>query len=248
VQESGQATGRTRLTGPTAILRPVTDQRIEKWRGWIDDGQIQHEVLTMYLNRETFQRVQAIIRHNGRLPDSYWWRFMGNTYGMAQAAAIRRQVYADKDSASLGKLVSEISEDAAKLTREFWLDCPTPTSDEGELAERDRAWRDLYAGQAGGHLDPAIPIADLAALRAGSTKVIRWVDRHVAHSDTRPIAAADVPTLADIHEVIGLIGLFFEKYTHLLTGKSWGRLTTPIPYDWEAVFRVPWMRGSGPPS
>ena len=46
---------------------------------------------------------------------------MRDTYAITQAVAVRRQVYADKDAQSLGKLVVEIGEDPSGLTREFWI-------------------------------------------------------------------------------------------------------------------------------
>ena len=46
---------------------------------------------------------------------------MRDTYAIAQAVAVRRQVYADKDAQSLGKLVVEIGEDPERAAREFWI-------------------------------------------------------------------------------------------------------------------------------
>jgi hypothetical protein len=224
----------------------VTDQRIEKWRRWID-GQMQNEIVTMHLHRATWRRVQAIIEHNGQLPESYWWEFMSDIYASSQAAAVRRQVYADTDAASLGRLISEIADDAEKLTRGFWFGCWGTPDSEGERIVREHGWQTHYAGDVGRHLDPAIPAADLADLRAASTKVTDYVDRHIAHSDHRPIPSTRLPTLGDVHDAIDKVGFLFTKYTNLLTASTWAFLEPVLQHDWEAVFRVPWMRGSGPP-
>lgn len=53
---------------------------------------------------------------------------MRDTYAIAQAVAVRRQVYADKDAQSLGKLVVEIGEDPSGLRASSGLACAPPTA------------------------------------------------------------------------------------------------------------------------
>jgi hypothetical protein len=217
----------------------MTDQRIEKWKRWID-GPIKNEILSMHLKRDTWQQVQQMIADNGQLPDSYWWEFMRDTYAITQAVAVRRQVYADKDAQSLGKLVVEIGEDPSELTREFWIGM---WADDRPYAER--AWAEQFGGGVGGHLDPAIPAADLDALRDASQRVTDYVDRHLAHSDRRALPASKMPTLADMHSAVDTIGQLYERYYNLLTASSWAFLVPVIQHDWQAVFREPWMRQTG---
>ena len=189
---------------------------------------MQNEIVAMHLHRATWLRVQAIIEHNGELPDSYWWRFMSDTYASSQAAAVRRQVYADRDAASLGRLITEIADDAGKLTREFWFSCWGTPDSLGEHVVREHSWRTHYAGSVGEHLDPAIPTADLADLRAASIKVTDYVDRHIAHSDRRPIPPTRLPTLADVHDAIDKIGFLFAGYTNLLDARVVGAFLEPV--------------------
>ena len=78
--------------------------------------------MTMYLQRYAWLEVGKILGDNAeQLPDSYWWEFMRDTYGTTQAVAVRRQADTHRDAASLGKLIEEIRDDAARITREFWL-------------------------------------------------------------------------------------------------------------------------------
>lgn len=218
----------------------MADQRIEKWQRWID-GQMKTEIVSMHLHRDTWQQVQQIIRDNGALPDSYWWEFMGDTYAIAQAVAVRRQVDVHKDVASLGKLISEVSEEPQLITRDFWIDL-WDTSDRIDLAFAQRAWAKQFGGESGNHLDPAIPLADLDALRTSSASVTRYVDRHLAHSDRNPIPASDLPTLSEVHDAIDQIGYLYKKYYNMLTAASWAFLVPVMQHDWKAVFRQPWIR------
>jgi hypothetical protein len=133
----------------------MADQRIEKWTRWID-GTIKSNVLTMHLHRDTWRETSKILEDNGTLPDSYWWEFMRDTYGHTQAVAVRRQADTHRDAASLGKLIEEVRDDAARITREFWLGLWDPDGAIDALFA-ERGWADEYGGSVGLHLDPAIP-------------------------------------------------------------------------------------------
>ena len=62
-------------TPPERDPARMTDHRIAKWTRWVD-GAMKDDILGMHLRRDAWQEVREIIRTNGELPDSYWWRFM----------------------------------------------------------------------------------------------------------------------------------------------------------------------------
>jgi hypothetical protein len=229
----------------------VTDQRIEKWTGWID-GTIKSNVLTMHLQRDAYRNVSEMLSANAdNLPESYWWEFMRDTYGTTQAVAVRRQADIHPDAASLGKLIEQIRDDASRITREFWLGLwsdpdeplnPENMHDKLMLLQAERGWNDQYAGSVGKHLDPAIPSADFDQLRAIASKVKRYVDQHVAHADAAVVSANVTLTLNDVHEAVDVIGDLFGKYYNLLTASFFTEYVPVIQHDWMAAFRVPWMR------
>lgn len=216
----------------------MTDQRIAKWTRWIE-GSINGDVMTMHLQRETWLEVSGIISDNGQLPDSYWWEFMRDTYAVSQAVAIRRQVDIHRDVASLAKLIGEIGDDSARISRDFWLSLWT-NADLDALAEG--GWETQYAGEVGTHLDPAIPSADAEKLSALSLGVKRYVDQHVAHSEAFAEPPTITLTLSDLHDTIDVIGELFRKYYNLLTASSYHSLVPTIQHDWQAVFREPWIK------
>jgi hypothetical protein len=165
----------------------------------------------------------------------------------------------DPQAASLGRLICEIGEASTVLTQEWWIGLWD--GDEGNdphwRQRAEMAWADQFGGEVGAHLDPAIPVRDLAELRDGSQKVKDYVDRNVAHLDARMIPAEEGPpteepaeaptrrgdnlTLNEVHDAIDLVGRLFCRYGNLLTAASWVDLTPTIQHDWEAVFRLPWM-------
>jgi hypothetical protein len=218
----------------------MADQRIEKWTRWID-GTIKSNVLTMHLHRDTWRETSKILEDNGTLPDSYWWEFMRDTYGHTQAVAVRRQADTHRDAASLGKLIEEVRDDAARITREFWLGLWDPDGAIDALFA-ERGWADEYGGSVGLHLDPAIPAADFDALTTAAAEVKEWVDKHVAHADASAVPASVTLTLEDVHRAVDVIGELFQRYYTLFTAASMIELVPVIQHDWRAVFRQPWMR------
>jgi hypothetical protein len=107
-----------------------------------------------------------------------------------------------------------MSRDAALVTRDWWLGMRTDAGsadmpDEIDRLVANREWSEHFAGIVGDNLDPAIPTADLEALRNDSERVITWVDRRVAHRafDTyaeteaawRVASWAVLADLADLH-------------------------------------------------
>lgn len=216
------------------------DQQIEKWTRWCD-GPIKSDVLGMHLHRDTWREVSKIIEDNGQLPESYWWEFMRDTYAASQAVAVRRQADTHRDVASLGKLVQEIRDNSAKITREFWIGL-WDTSDPLMRSDAERGWTAQYAGTVGTHLDPSIPVEDFDSLTDAASRVKEYVDEHVAHADASAAPANVTLTLKEVHDTIDAIGYLFKKYHNLLTAASFLSLVPAIQHDWQAVFRVPWIR------
>jgi hypothetical protein len=147
---------------------------------------MKSDILGMHLRRDTWELVREILHGNPGLPDSYWWLFMVQTYVESQAAAVRRQVYADADARSLGRLLKELSTTPRVMTREHYISIRRDPDDSWKERDAHRSWNTDFAGDCGDHLDPAIPAADFDDLQRDSAKVVTWVDRHVAHNDRRP--------------------------------------------------------------
>lgn len=238
----------------------VADPRIQKWERWFEHG-ISSDVFTMHLQRFAWKRMEEIARANPDLngTPSYLWEFLFDIYAKAQAGAVRRQADTGEQAASLGRLICEMGETPTLLTRDWWLGLWSNSEDDPYWRNvAEKAWSEEFAGGIDDHLDPAIPRADLANLRDGSEKVRRYVDHNVAHLDARTVPNPDGPptgtppdaparkggelTLNEVHEAIDLIGTLFKKYGSLLTAAAWVELTPALQHDWEAVFRVPWIR------
>ena len=218
----------------------MRDSKVDKWRGWLEhNGGVRNEVHVLHLHRYVWQEVARMLREHGNLPDSYWWKFMRDTYIASQAVAVRRLADTDPRVISLGRLLTEISTDASRVTRAvvagIWQ--PEDAFDERSM---DRIFGE-FAGSVGNHFDPAIAQRDLESLTDGAAKVSDYVDKHLAHLDAKPIPPTDLPSLGDLHVAIDLIGELFQRYHLLLTAADLRFLVPVLQHDWIAPFRLPWI-------
>ena len=218
-----------------SIKPPKKDSKVEKWRIWIEE-KIKNEVLAMYHRRAVYQRVSDITSsRNPSLPQSVFFEFLGDTYTITQAAAIRRQAEHNSRVVSLGTLLHEIANDAQRLCRQRFVSM----WQENTQSSGDKSFTDHFARDGGDQLDVETVTADLAKLKAETKVIVKYTDRIVAHADLKPIKSP--ATYKDLNSAIDTIGDLFEKYALLLTAASWHTLVPVIQNNWEAIFEVAWL-------
>jgi hypothetical protein len=80
---------------------------------------------------------------------------------------------------SLARLLMQMRRGARVLSRVYFLS--RYGTDTNMIALGEQTWADTFAGDAGEHLDPAIPNADLDTLVTAAAAVKDFVDDHLAH-------------------------------------------------------------------
>ena len=189
----------------------------------------------MHLHRAIYLRVAEIVnRREPVLPGSVFFEFFTDTYATTQATAIRRQAERGSRVASLGTLLGEIQAEPERCSRRRFVGAWPPD----DQPRGQQTYSVNFAGSAGDHIDPAIVAKDAARLQEDALTILEYVDRHVAHTDLKPVK--DLPTLKEVHAAIDVIGETFTKYALLLTGDSYWKLEPDIQGNWEAIFELPW--------
>lgn len=218
---------------------PIASE-VAKWRSWIE-GPIRTDVVSMHFKRMMWREVNAMLEANPPVAESpsAFWDFLWDNYATAQAIAIRRQADVRRDTCSLGRLITEMSGRADRLTREYYVSLLGERIDDELMVQWMNRGFDRLADGAD-RLDPKVCAQDLKSLRDSAREVIAYVDEHVAHDAVEP-TAADMPTYGDIHRAIDAIGEVFNKYSVALTGGWWHTLEPVIQGDWQAIFRLPWI-------
>lgn len=201
----------------------------ERWQAWLES--IKNEVLTAYLWRATWLTVGDIVRDNATIPPSHYFRYLADTYGAAQASAVRRLTDERRDVVSLARLIKDLRRHAPNVTAEWYA------NHRPEAERRDFRPFQLENTE---HFDPAIADADLVKLRSAVARVKGFVDEHVAHQAEE--ATKDIPTFREIHEALDSVGEIFRRYHSLLTAAEMPFL---VPYPqpgWHLALSVPWVR------
>ena len=219
------------------LFVPGPDSRIEKWRRWLTE-RVQPEVIGMNHMRRVYETVVEIIDRHGSLPASSVFNFIQDTYVSTQSVAVRRQAETGERVVSIGRLLTEISSEPERLTREWYVSL----HDEDDQRYANEGWENSWFGGRGiDHVDPNAVLKDLDALEAASETVRRYVDRHVAHHDRDPAKGLPM-TFAELNVAIDAIGDMFTRYAGLLTASHWVTLVPVVQYNWLAVFLEPWIK------
>jgi hypothetical protein len=67
----------------------------------------------------------------------------------------------------------------------------------------------------------------------------RLVDQRIAHTDRRTVD--ELLRVTPLHDAMDVLFDVFRRVEVFLTGRTTPVLTPTIQYDWEAVFRRPWL-------
>lgn len=224
------------------------EQRIEKWRRWIERIREQVTVLMMY--RWFNDQYVQIVNANPKLrPGSPFLDYFRAVYGDYAAMAVRRQVRRHADSISLAGLLEELSENPTFISRSWTralYSQPTPTAHtyDPEMAQwlADSTYSQ-FAGASGEHLSVEALKADMKELAAATAVVVQFSDRAIAHDDKGGVRLDAPPTFHDLDGAILALEKITRKYVLLITGANFPGFTPVDQTDAMSVFRFPWIQG-----
>ncbi len=208
--------------------------RFDKWNKWLDVIHLEITSLSRY--RNIFWEVQKIIKNNPKIqkPSSFY-EFLGASYIAFALMGIRRQIKINDDSISFARLLNEICDTPAILSRNRFIALYN-----GSTAERfANSDFDKFADKAGNHVDPSLVRKDLENLRNKFKELEKYADRKIAHLDRRKPKI--IPKLKDVDDCINYLEELTKKYILLFRAKSIVSILPTYQYDWKAIFREPWL-------
>jgi hypothetical protein len=233
--------------------KSTAEALLKQWDRWLD--LIYEDFRGLVIRRRVYEEVRTIIQSNPRInkPSSFY-DFMGATFAAFAAIAVRRL-----RDASMKRLISSIEKNAQLLSRERFVEVYATKILAGRKPTRRRASGggayvpsaaevrvianrvfDGCVGPGAAHLDPARVHADAEELREKADRLEKFARTRIAHLLDEP---TDIPTLPELDAFIETFERVVKKYMMLL------RATAPdvLPhwqYDWKAIFKEPWIRGS----
>lgn len=216
-------------------LPSMITPRFEKWQRWL--RRITDDVGILVWSKGVYRRIREVVDANPSInTPNLFYNWMSHQYVHASLLGLRRQYDRDAQSISLFRIVSDIHAhpDAASRSAHRALYKSAP-----ELADTTF---DNLAGRGRDRLPPTVSGADLATLDSVRALHGRYTDKRVAHSD-KTSEIKNVATYEDLFRAVDDVEALVIKYTLLLEAQTMSTLR-PVPqYDWEKIFRVPWIPG-----
>lgn len=159
------------------------------------------------------------------------------TYSTSLAVGIRRQ--SDKGKSgdrplTLACVVAEMARYPEVVTLERYL-AGIDADNEVPLSH----WFTTLVAR--GEIGPEQAQRDLDALAATSEVVRTYVNKHVAHRDSKVDRDALGMSLADLDEALHELARVLRKYYQLLTGKYVLHFTPIAGLGWTEMFATPWL-------
>lgn len=123
---------------------PEVEALYSRWLGWLET--IENETLTLFLYRDYWRGLAEITQANPEIPRSTVFDAFVVWYASTQATSVRRQLDRDTRSVSFWRLLTELADQPAVMTRERHI---------GLWGDGGEAWRqeanenyDRFAGPA----------------------------------------------------------------------------------------------------
>lgn len=225
----------------------ASDAAFNRWNAMLE--KIKNEVTRLLVNRHIFWEVQEIIKANTRIqkPSSFY-EWMGNVYATDAVIGVRKQIDLDKRSVSFARLLTDMAESPGIFSRDRFLAMYNDKSNpELKAFFEKQAHRDFekFAQPGSSHIDSALVMADLTALKEKSKNLQQYANKRVAHLDE---AAFDkLPTFHELNECLDFLEGLVKKYMLLFRATNYRKLIPTWQYDWKVIFREPWIKGTTEP-
>jgi hypothetical protein len=211
------------------------DHRLSKWIRWLKV--VHNDIQQLLVKRNIFWEVQDIIKNNTEIqkPSSFY-SYLGDTYIAYISIGIRRQVKLDKQSISFARLLTELTETPAILSRKYYVGLYKGATVE-HLAERNF---DRFCGNDKSCISSDMVASDLETLNLAASVVEDFADKRIAHHDKRQPKV--LPRFEQVDQCLDTLDRMYCKYHGVFHASAMSSLMPVYQYDWKKIFTVPWLR------
>lgn len=210
------------------------DTKLQKWLKWLKV--IHDDIQDIVMAKREFAEVQNLIKNNPKLhqPSSFY-QYLARTYVSHVTIGIRRQIKIDPQSISFARLLTEMIDSPASLSRKYYVGLYKGSVVEA-FADKDF---DGFSGANAPHIKASLVCDDLAELRKASERCEDYADKRIAHWDKRE--PKELPTFNELDACVELLDRLYVKYHLLFHAQNMQSLLPVRQYDWKAIFREPWI-------
>ena len=211
------------------------DSMLKKWLRWLKV--VHDDIQQLLIKQNIFWEVQDIIRTNAKLhkPSSFY-SYLGDTYVAYISIGNRRQIKIDNQSISFARLLTELANTPAVLSRKYYVSLYKGSRVE-QFADRDF---DRYCGNDKAYICPDMVLADRDELNRAALVVEDFADKRIAHRDKRKPKA--LPRFEQVDSCLNTLDKLYCKYHGIFHASAMSTLVPVYQYDWKEIFTVPWLR------
>jgi hypothetical protein len=198
---------------------------------------VHDDIQQMLIKRNIFWEVQDIIKANNKLHKaSSFYSYLGDTYVAYISIGIRRQVKVDKQSISFVRLLTELADTPAVLSRKYYVSLY-----KGSTVERfgDRDF-DRFCGNDKTCISSEMVLSDLKKLNLAGSVVEDFADKRIAHRDKRQPKV--LPRFEQVDACLDTFDKVYCKYHGVFHASAMSSLMPVYQYDWKEIFTVPWLK------
>jgi hypothetical protein len=211
------------------------DSRLKKWLRWLKV--VHDDIQQLLIKRNIFWEVQDIIKANEQLrkPSSFY-RYLGDTYVAYISIGVRRQVKVDRQSISFARLLTELANTPAALSRKYYVSLYEGSTVE-QFADRDF---DRFCGSDKTCISSCMVLSDLDELNRTASIVEDFADKRIAHHDKRQPKV--LPRFEQVDACLDVLDKLYCKYHKVFHASAMSSLMPVYQYDWKQIFTVPWLK------
>ncbi len=215
------------------------DRKLKEWIKWIIE--IREFSYRLMARQAMAKRYYEIISLNSKVQkpaDFHNWAL--SNYGESIASRIRSQL--DPQGITIRHLLRDIQKYPEIITREWYTSLYEPQQINEFTLSINFGDNDFTTiGGNGDFFNKSIAIEDEKQLLIIGNDIKKYVDKRIAHNITQ-VKDIKAITLKDIDEFIDEYEKIVIKYIQLLTGANNVSLTPTWQYDWEIIFKQPWLK------
>jgi hypothetical protein len=209
---------------------------LNNWKGALEG--ITSDVIDMVESRYLFTRTMEVAVANPDLgAGGFFWDHFKKNYASTMVLSIARQVDNKKEVQSLLRLLLDIKKHHESITKDWYSDeyqkSPALGKEFGIIAFEEKFGKGEY-------LDENIVQSDIDSLLTVTSKIEDFRHKRVAHKNKNESLIFDV-NFDDLSNALNELERIVKKY-QVLINQSGMELMPTIQYDWEKVYRLPWIK------
>jgi len=209
---------------------------ITRWKKEIEE--ITNDVTDLIENQHVFHRLGEIIQANSKLSkDNFFWDHLRANYGAAMVIGIARQVDGKAVVISLVRLLKDIERNHNIITKSWFADQYTT------LPRQIGEAHFVEHFGTGAEIDVSLVKKDINDLSTATKTIQKFRHTRIAHKNKDKTIKIDL-SFQEVDNALALLEKLVIKYQLLLNQAGFSELMPSIHYNWEEIFRVPWINDS----